>query len=55
MFGEGTMDGLEQSLENTVMKCLGILRNCHIVVVTFGMFIKQLHVAWDRVVYRCLI
>ena len=30
MFGEGTMDGLEQSLENTVMKCLGILRNCHI-------------------------
>ena len=50
------MDGLEQSLENnTVMKCLGILRKCHFVGFTFGIFIKQLHVACDRVIYRCLI
>ena len=47
------MDGLEQSLENnTVMKCLEMLRNCHIVVVTFGIFIKQLHVAWDRLIHH---
>ena len=34
-FGEGTMDGSEQSPKKTVMTCLGMLHNFHSGVVTF--------------------